>query len=89
MTSVPNRHGIGARALSLCLCAWLGPLSCLPAPVVTPVSGTAEYRIFGMIPVPGGQVDAVGGNLMLSGAGISLGRGVEPTWRGSRSPATD
>jgi RHS repeat-associated protein len=83
MTS--HRHGIGARALALFLCVWLGPLSCLPAPVVTPASGVTEYRAYGMIPVPGGFVDAVGGNLMLSGVGISLDTplgtwGVETVW---------
>ncbi|HEX5068103.1 MAG TPA: RHS repeat-associated core domain-containing protein [Myxococcota bacterium] len=83
MTS--HRHGIGARALALFLCAWLGPLSCLPAPVVAPASGLAEYRAYGLIPVPGGFVDAVGGNLMLSGVGISLDTplgtwGVETVW---------
>jgi RHS repeat-associated protein len=83
MTS--HRHGIGARALALFLCAWLGPLSCLPAPVVSPASGIAEYRVYGLIPVPGGFVDAVGGNLMLSGVGISLDTplgtwGVETVW---------
>jgi RHS repeat-associated protein len=70
MTS--HRHGLGARALALLLCTLCGPLSCVPAPVVAPASGVAEYRAFGLIAVPGGFVDAVGGNLMIRGAGISL-----------------
>ncbi|HVH18885.1 MAG TPA: RHS repeat-associated core domain-containing protein, partial [Myxococcota bacterium] len=43
-----------------------------------------------MIPVPGGQVDAVGGNLMLLGAGISLDTplgtwGIETVWNSAAS----
>ena len=80
-----GRHGIATRALALCLCALLGPLSCVPAPVVAPASGTAEYRAYGQIPVPGGFVDAVGGNLMLEGVGMSIDTPlgtwrIQPTW---------
>ena len=80
-----RRHGILERVLALCLCASTGPQACVPAPIVTPASGSVEYRAYGQIPVPGGFVDAVGGNLRLSGVGISsdtpLGAlRVEPTW---------
>jgi RHS repeat-associated protein len=73
------------RALALWLCALQGPLACVPAPVVAPESGAAEYRAWGFIEVPGGAVDAVGGNLMLEGVEISLDtplgtQRIQPTW---------
>ena len=85
-----NRPCIATRALALVLCALLGPLSCVPAPIVEPASGLAEYRVYGLIPVPGGLVDAVGGNLVIRGVGISLDTplgtwGVEPVWNSAAS----
>ena len=85
-----DRPRIATRALALVLCALLGPLSCVPAPLVAPASGVAEYRAYGLIPVPGGLVDAVGGNLVIRGVGTSLDTplgtwGIEPVWNSASS----
>ena len=85
-----DRPGLATRTLALVLCALLGPLSCVPTPLVAPASGLAEYRVYGLIPVPGGLVDAVGGNLLIRGVGISLDTplgtwGIEPVWNSTAS----
>jgi RHS repeat-associated protein len=67
-----KRHGIATRVIALALCAELGPLACVPAPLVAPAGGVVEYRSLALVPVPGGFVDAAGGNLMLRGVGIAL-----------------
>lgn len=82
---ITHRHGRIEKAVALCLCALLGPLACFPAPLVAPAAGLVEYRVHGLIAVPGGFVDAVGGNLMLRGLGISIDtplgtQRVEATW---------
>lgn len=82
---IARRRGFIERALALGLCMLLGPLACVPAPVVGPAPGLVEYRVHGLIAVPGGFVDAVGGNLMLRGVGISIDtplgtQRVESTW---------
>src|SRR5262249_39794866 len=45
---VESDRPIAKRALALLLCALLGPLSCVPAPLVTPAAGLAEYRVYGL-----------------------------------------
>jgi len=60
------------RALAIALVAWLGPLACIPPEILDPRDGLSEYRSPGLVPVPGGFVDAAGGNLVLIRRDLSI-----------------
>jgi hypothetical protein len=66
--------------------SWLGYVGALLA-VALVVSGLG-YLLLSTTLAPAAFVSGPLLLLWVTGAGISLGRGVEPTWRGSRSPAT-
>ena len=60
------------RALAALLATqlWIG--GCVPGSALAPVSGSTEIRDLGLVRVPGGQVDAAGGNLLLSRSDLSV-----------------
>lgn len=64
-------HSLCGRALALGLCALTG-LACVPAEMLDPESGLSVYRTPGLVPVPGGYVDAAGGNLALIRTDLSI-----------------
>ena len=48
---IAHRRGFIERALAFGLCMLIGPLACVPAPVVAPAPGLVEYRVYGLIAV--------------------------------------
>lgn len=60
------------RALALALAFWIATLGCRPRPSLRPTGGAPEYQLAAMIAVPGGIVNAAGGNLMLERLDLSI-----------------
>ena len=65
-------HSLPGRTLALALAVWIAGLGCRPGPTLAPSSGAPEYQRAGMIPVPGGTVNAAGGNLMIERLDMSI-----------------
>ena len=64
-------HSIPGRTLALALAIGIATLGC-PRPNLGPSSGAPEYQLAGMIAVPGGTVNAAGGNLMIERLDLSI-----------------
>ena len=58
-------HSLCGRSFALALCALSGPLACIPQEILDVQSGLRDYQAPGLVPVPGGFVNASGGNLVL------------------------
>jgi RHS repeat-associated protein len=65
-------HSVPGRSLALALAIGIATLGCQPRPNLEPSSGAPEYQSAGMIAVPGGTVNAAGGNLMIERLDISI-----------------
>jgi len=63
---------IAGRILALALAIGIATLGCRPRPSLGPADGAPEYQLAGMIAVPGGRVNAGGGNLMLERLDMSI-----------------
>jgi RHS repeat-associated protein len=77
------------RLLALGLAVLLGPLACVPPEILEPRSGLRDYQTPGVIPVPGGFVDAAGGNLVLTRQDISIDTPLGRQVLGATYNATD
>ena len=64
-------HSIPGRTLALALAIGIVTLGC-PRPNLRPSSGAPEYQLAGMIAVPGGTVNAAGGNLIVERLDMSI-----------------
>jgi YD repeat-containing protein len=60
------------RSLALFLAALIASLGCGPDARPRPTSGAPQYQLPCMIPVPGGRVNAAGGNLMIDRLDMSI-----------------
>ena len=60
------------RSLALFLAALIASLGCAPDARLTSSSGAPQYQLPAMIPVPGGRVNAAGGNLMVERLDMSI-----------------
>ena len=65
-------HSIPGRTLALALAIGIATLSCKPRPNLGPSDGAPEYQLAGMIAVPGGTVNAAGGNLIVERLDMSI-----------------
>jgi len=72
-------RSIPGRALALALAVLLATLGCVPGDTLGASPGVPEYQQPGLVPVPGGTVNAAGGNLMVERVDLSLDT-VMGTW---------
>jgi RHS repeat-associated protein len=62
----------GRRALAALLIATIASAGCPAGDPLAPQSGLLEYQGYGLVPVPGGLVNAAGGNLIVRRRDLSL-----------------
>ncbi len=60
------------RLLAGFLALLVAGLGCEPSPTLAPESGARQYQQPGFVPVPGGMVNAAGGNLLLERLDLSI-----------------
>jgi RHS repeat-associated protein len=65
-------HSVPGRTLALVLAIGVATLGCEPRLHLGPTDGAPEYQLAGMIAVPGGTVNAAGGNLMIERLDMSI-----------------
>lgn len=66
-------HSIAGRLVALQLAALVAFLGCRnPRIVLSPVPGIPEYQLLNLVPVPGGAVNAAGGNLLIERVDMSI-----------------
>jgi RHS repeat-associated protein len=65
-------RSLPGRTLALALAIGIAALGCQPRPSLGPADGAPEYQLAGLIAVPGGAVNAAGGNLMIERLDMSI-----------------
>ena len=65
-------HSILGRTLALALAIGIATFGCQPRPNLGPADGAPEYQLAGIVAVPGGIVNAAGGNLMIERLDLSI-----------------
>jgi RHS repeat-associated protein len=65
-------HSIPGRCLSLFLASSIALLGCEPEQSMSPSSGAPQFQAANFVAVPGGAVNAAGGNLLLERVDLSI-----------------
>ncbi len=65
-------HRLPTRILASFLALLVAGLGCEPSATLAPESGARQYQQPGFVPVPGGMVNAAGGNLLLERLDLSI-----------------
>jgi len=65
-------RSLPGRALAAALTAFLATGGCVPGPLLEPEAGAPAYRQLGLVAVPGGFVNAAGGNLIVERLDMSI-----------------
>ena len=78
-------QSLRGRLLACALSTLIATHGCVVTQTLVAEAGSAEFRSAGLVPVPGGTVDAAGGNLMVRRSDLSVDTAlgtvaVEATW---------
>lgn len=67
-----SARSLPGRSLAAALAAFLATGGCIPGPLLEPEPGAPAYRQLGLVDVPGGFVNAAGGNLIVERLDMSI-----------------
>ena len=65
-------HTLAGRGLALLLAGLVGTAGCVPTASMQPTNGMPRYQEAALVPVPGGIVNAAGGNLLVERLDLSI-----------------